>query len=331
MQYSMLKKNLKHIFLDLDHMIEQAKSHLLHAYKDFSKSEFAAIIMALALTMVTCGMGIINHYVLHYLVDFPLTQLLQSYAYLFTTYIACAIRRAHRRTGQCLLNISLWLLLVSSMYLVCYACLTTPFPTVTAHIANFDELFNINQIAWMQYVQQHAWLHSLLQHSYASLPILLLGTMIILLATGQYQEATNLVNANLIAAIVGVSIFFYFPSLPPAAVWHHAAHFPADTYLIIQRYYAIHHHIAFDKPVQGLIPFPSFHVIWSCISVLALRKQRWAYALSSLIALFIIASTVLLGWHYVADVLAGIVIAGVSYAAAMPLPTPNHQTTTDGA
>ena len=57
------------------------------------------------------------------------------------------------------------------------------------------------------------------------------------------------------------------------------------------------------RDAQGLITFPSFHVIWGVLIVLAFRW--WPITLLNLVMLI---STVPIGQHYVIDLLGGFLV-----------------------
>ena len=65
--------------------------------------------------------------------------------------------------------------------------------------------------------------------------------------------------------------------------------------------------------VNGLLCFPSFHTILAILAAVALWSIPYARWLSSLWAGLIVVSTVTTGWHYVIDVVAGLVISGTAW------------------
>jgi membrane-associated phospholipid phosphatase len=67
---------------------------------------------------------------------------------------------------------------------------------------------------------------------------------------------------------------------------------------------------------QGLITFPSFHAILALLAAFALWPIRYVRWPAAVLACLIVISTVTTGWHYVSDVVAGILITGVACAAA---------------
>jgi membrane-associated phospholipid phosphatase len=67
---------------------------------------------------------------------------------------------------------------------------------------------------------------------------------------------------------------------------------------------------------SSLIAFPSFHVIMAVLSAVALWSVRRARIPAAVLCGLIVCSTVATGWHYVVDVLAGIVFAALAHAGA---------------
>ena len=65
----------------------------------------------------------------------------------------------------------------------------------------------------------------------------------------------------------------------------------------------------------GLIALPSFHAIWAMLSVYLFKE--WPVACFSLLSINIVlvASCILLGWHYPLDILGAFVTLGVSFYA----------------
>ena len=57
---------------------------------------------------------------------------------------------------------------------------------------------------------------------------------------------------------------------------------------------------------EGLITFPSFHTVWALLLVAACPRP--AKAFSVVLNAAVIVATLTTGWHYLADVLAGIVV-----------------------
>lgn len=67
---------------------------------------------------------------------------------------------------------------------------------------------------------------------------------------------------------------------------------------------------------DGLITFPSFHVVLTALAAAALWPLRWVRWPAALWATLIVISTVTTGIHYTIDVIGGLVLAVVAYAGA---------------
>ncbi len=55
---------------------------------------------------------------------------------------------------------------------------------------------------------------------------------------------------------------------------------------------------------------PSFHTIWALLCVYLLRDWKYPFIVLGLINSLLIIACVLLGWHYLSDVLVGVLLAG---------------------
>ncbi len=66
---------------------------------------------------------------------------------------------------------------------------------------------------------------------------------------------------------------------------------------------------------DGLITFPSFHVVLTVLAAAALWPMRWLRWPVVIWAALIVVSTVATGIHYAIDVVGGLLVAGLAYAA----------------
>ena len=56
-----------------------------------------------------------------------------------------------------------------------------------------------------------------------------------------------------------------------------------------------------------MISLPSFHINWAWLCVYLIRNWPIACSLLAMINIILVISTILLGWHYVIDILGSIV------------------------
>jgi len=128
-------------------------------------------------------------------------------------------------------------------------------------------------------------------------------------------ELTAAVN---IAAAVGLVMFWLAPAIGPWAHYGQAAYgsgpppweaaFLADFSALREgRFTAL-------LAGQGLVTFPSFHVVFAVLFAWVFRRERFLYPVAVVLNLGVIAVTFPVGWHYLADLPAGMVLVAATIA-----------------
>ncbi len=72
-------------------------------------------------------------------------------------------------------------------------------------------------------------------------------------------------------------------------------------------------HVAFPT---GLVTFPSFHTTWAILLAYAVREHRGWFAFAMAINALVVLATLTTGWHFLADVIGGAVMAIFVIAAS---------------
>lgn len=212
--------------------------------------------------------------------------------------------------------IILWLLLL---------LIIPPFPVFIAarsrmplrdiNLARIDEFLGVSVPHIMQWAKHH-WLGSVFNHTYPLFVPLLAAAIFAPALAGRVKHARELLVAILTALFIGDLLFALFPAVGPWSAYHFA---PAPNQLSCQNAF-----LAIRLPAsylyrasnEGIICFPSFHVIWAILSTAALWTFRPLRIPVALLSGMIILSTMTTGWHYFTDVLGGIVVASISIAFA---------------
>jgi PAP2 superfamily len=163
--------------------------------------------------------------------------------------------------------------------------------------------------------------------------------MTVMIAFGYFLSAPSrrlrvaFMNSNVVLWIVGVYLYLLVPSVGPAyrfpEVWLEYAGQLKTTQSLqaaLMRNYtnmlAVGRGI--NKPVMiiyGIAAFPSLHVAWQALVALWMRRE-WIYGevLFAIFLFLIFIGSMMTGWHYLIDSLAGIALAICSYyAVAKPL------------
>lgn len=195
------------------------------------------------------------------------------------------------------------------------------FPLQDAYLASFDKALGISVPAIVAWAGRHSIGH-VLGDSYGLLiPWLPIATLAVGIS-GQWIRARVFVAANALAFAIGLPLFALFPAIGP---WYHATIVPNDFQLQCQNsLLAIRSGGSPD--VVAIVCFPSFHVIWAVLCAYAFWGFRWLRIPASILAAMIILSTITTGWHYFADVLAGLAISGVALRLAPRIAVPDAVT-----
>ncbi len=150
--------------------------------------------------------------------------------------------------------------------------------------------------------------------SYYFLGPLLLCALFLPALLGKRDAAETFLAANAIAFLTSFPMFAFLPAVGPWIGYNFRANpsQKAEEMAI----YALHAGGS-SATLAGIVVCPSFHVIWAVLSAWALWSIRPLRILTIPVAILAAVATLTTGWHYVSDVLAGLVIAGISQYFAM--------------
>lgn len=196
-----------------------------------------------------------------------------------------------------------------------------PFPRIDTLLVNADQHLNFNTVALIDWTSAHKFIKKCLGYSYDSL-YLQLPLLLPFLAILKEKKSVNyFLVAIVISTIIGGMMYYFFPTGGPASVLH-SRHFITEEHATYTKFFAVHHHIPLSHykmglmSAGGLIAFPSFHVVWAVLLSYLCINRKWLFYPVALLNLVMIASTLLLGWHYLIDVIAGVLLAWVSLYGA---------------
>ena len=140
-------------------------------------------------------------------------------------------------------------------------------------------------------------------------------------------------NSNTLLWLIGAWIYVAVPSLGPAyrfpEVWLPLAPLLARTQtfqrLLMSNYDAVLASLrSTPRPINilfGVAAFPSLHVAFQTLIFLWMRRlTKWGGIVFGVFAGFIFAGSIVTGWHYLIDGVAGAALAWACYAAAQRVP-----------
>ena len=190
----------------------------------------------------------------------------------------------------------------------------TPFPPIDAALQRWDRLLHFDTAAMLAWTASQPRLRMFLNVCYVSTDA---QVFLAPLAAGFAFDRRRMrvyLYAIVYSFIAGGLIYYFFPSSGPGSVYQ-SPYFMNVQLLTSAKFYQVHHFQEVPSMLGGMIAFPSFHVMWAVLTTYAaLPNRRLFWAIAALNVL-VVASTVLLGWHYLVDVPAGLLLGGLSLYA----------------
>ncbi|MDF1654602.1 MAG: phosphatase PAP2 family protein [Coxiellaceae bacterium] len=226
------------------------------------------------------------------------------------------LRKKYHAISSFFISILYTILFIYTMFLICGAALLTPSTHLLSYqLRDWDAALGFSQLPVIMWADKHVFIHKFLTFAYASWTVQLAFICPVLALFKRYKEMRQWTLAGLLAIFITAMIYYFYPSLPPAAVFS-SYHFDSGCYTCIDRYYLIHAYKPFNYLSCGLIVFPSCHVIWGLLNTYAFRHVKWVFWPMVVLNLALILSTIVLGMHFLVDVLGAIVVFLISATAA---------------
>ncbi len=182
------------------------------------------------------------------------------------------------------------------------------------HFAEFDKLLRVDIPGLVSWSSRH-WFGELANKCYPLLFPLMCIALILPILAGKLHYTQKFLIANFVAFALSLPFFALLPAIGPWYIYHlviRPDEAEAQTNLLLLRVpgpYVYH-------PPEGVICFPSFHVIWAVLCVQALWGIRPLRIPVSIFSGVIIFSTMSTGMHYTCDVLGGILVAAAAILLA---------------
>ncbi len=200
----------------------------------------------------------------------------------------------------------------SGFVLLTYLGAITARPFADDLLAGWDAALGFHLpdvVAWQAH---HPAIGAVLGASYDTL-LPQTAALVIILGLAGHRKPLELFVLRMIVA--GLATLAFFLMMPAEGPFSHYGFAPSAE----QAHYLDHLHtlrsgartcFSFND-AEGLITFPSFHAIWAILLTVACIGRRGVCLFFAALNAAVILSTLTTGWHYLCDVLAGIVVAAV--------------------
>ncbi|MCX5787956.1 MAG: phosphatase PAP2 family protein [Elusimicrobia bacterium] len=271
-----------------------------------------AVVFAAAFVLIG-----VNSLFLHYTGVLYLNRTLIPLLVPLVIAMAYSIFARERWPRACfvLRNGGYYTLSVVAMALLATGIQFTPFARIDPLLAVWDARLHFNLVDAMGWTNAHPLLRSLLSVGYWSIEAQLFCVPMMLLLVQDLRFTRVFVFSLLYSALIGYLFYFFFPSSGPAS-FYASPLFSEQQRMTYGKFYAVHHFQPVPATDAGLIAFPSFHVVWAVLLVYAGGWNRWLILPVGLLNALMIVASVLLGWHFLVDVPAGVLLALASLMLA---------------
>lgn len=206
----------------------------------------------------------------------------------------------------------MFFLVMAEIVLLTNAAQYTPFTPIDNKIVAFEHLLHIDMAGIIAWTNQHDNLRFVLGLSYDSLTYQLTIIPLAVALMGEFDRLKEFFCLLLFSAIIGFTGYYFFPTAAPASIV--ISHFFMPEQLATGiKFNEIHHHIPPSTLEGGMIALPSFHAIWAWFCLYLVRQWKILFFLLLAWNCLLIASCVLLGWHYFSDLLGSIILIVITH------------------
>lgn len=241
---------------------------------------------------------------------------------LLLIYLGHALQRG--RTGRLASMIKEIIYFFLVMSLIAYATNAiqyTPFPPIDKQIIAIERSIHINMATIISWTHKHnvftnvlAFIYDSLPYQMSYFPLFVIGIRGLQAKTPHFPELREYYFLLLFSALIGFSIYYFFPTTAPASLITSPYFGPAQKATGL-KFSQIHHYIQPTTLDGGMIALPSFHAIWAWLCLYLLRGWPLAFIIMLPVNILLVASCVLLGWHYPMDILGSLIIILISHWA----------------
>jgi hypothetical protein len=206
-----------------------------------------------------------------------------------------------------------WMLFSLFGAILTYAIASAQGPRLfDAELTAADAALGFHWAAWTTAVNQHLWLKFLFALVYTSLLPQILLSVIIFSYRGWEDRNRELLVGAFLAMVLTCIVYYLVPTLGPGT----AAPVFREAY--IDELVLLRSHIGASVDLmhlKGVVAFPSFHAVLGILFIYAHRRSVLFVPVAVLNGLMLVAIPSE-GGHYLTDLLAGCVVAGLAIAAA---------------
>ena len=220
--------------------------------------------------------------------------------------------------------ISQLLLIATIMGPLTYVASVTNWPLQDRALLAIDRAMGMDPEVITQYVNDHDWLGGLLVRSYTLIKIILLAIPVVLALTSRFVRLQVFVLAFSLTLIMTLLISTFTPAVgtyyglnidPAQFTSLDTSMYQAQLRDILALRDGSLRHLELFK-ITGIVSFPSFHAASAVLYIWALWPVRYVGGAAVVLNILMMASTPVIGAHYMIDVFGGVALAVVGICLA---------------
>ncbi|WP_419418724.1 phosphatase PAP2 family protein [Legionella sp. D16C41] len=188
----------------------------------------------------------------------------------------------------------------------------SPFPPIDNYILALESKLGIDLPAMMAWTANYPNFKLILGLSYDSLAWQMGFLPLLVTLLAQFPKVWEYFCLLLISALIGFTFYYFFPTTAPASILK-SPYFLPDQYITGIKFFQIHNHQIPSSLEGGLIALPSYHAIWAWLCLYLVRSIKPLFILLTPVTFFLTLACVLLGWHYLLDIVGSAIILLVTY------------------
>jgi membrane-associated phospholipid phosphatase len=225
--------------------------------------------------------------------------------------------RRERRIVR-ILAVVFWSLAFGVLYLPpMYLAARCPIPFRDDLLAGMDRAIGVEVTDVLRLTNALPGVKLFLDRCYDTLLYLMTAAIILPPLFGAMHRAKEYLIACIASAILALPLFAALPARGPWVYYGYPA--TPEQEKVTQVIVALKSDDTFVLNLcasEGIISFPSFHTVLALLAAFALWPVPYVRWPAALLAALIVLSTLTTGWHYLSDVVAGVLVTTVACALA---------------
>lgn len=205
------------------------------------------------------------------------------------------------------------LLFTACFTILMYSLAALGAPLVDEFLMAADAALGIHTPDIVRWAQSRPWLYEGIGWAYDSVIVQTLCVILILGFRGERRAVEQYVLRFMLALLITAALFAVLPAKGPFATYGLAARPTQQRYLQhLEGLRSGELRSVSLREAEGLVTFPSFHTTWAILLAAAFWHRKRLFLPFALLNGVVIVGTLTTGWHYFADVLGGVAVAGVT-------------------